>query len=488
MKKMMFVLFAIAATCGALAQEYTPLLPEASEFVGRGNGRDTLPEPVFEVAETTVVVHFEGELSGGIMFSVDPFTGEPKQLEPSREGNMLTYKFEQYATQRLRIDMAGGSLVPVANPGETIEAWVDLNAMRMHLDGGKVRYVYYGSGDFMHENNVLSTCPNTGNFAKHNYSRMSHGVKMPIASIENFVSDVVDKVERENAAVDAMTDLPGAAKEMLRMDNATMGLRVVANMKTYLQILRFGPGIAMEDNADKLGDLDRLGMDNMKLLYGGDFGYAVPAIAMAVNRAGLARESGWLGMGDVFTALKKAETREPLTDADRAAIAGSTPYFQGLFAHIEEQVGRQYSDAMGSGEFTIRETPEYASPDGVIDAIVAQYPGKVVFVDFWATWCGPCLQAMRTMKPLKPWMKGQDIVSVYITEVSSPKTRWTLALPEIGGEHYYLTREEWNAAMDRYGIGSIPYYMIYGRDGAQVFHNAGYPGNDALRAEFEKAL
>ncbi len=134
-----------------------------------------------------------------------------------------------------------------------------------------------------------------------------------------------------------------------------------------------------------------------------------------------------------------------------------------------------------------RETPAYEAVADVVDAIVAQYPGKVIFVDFWATWCGPCLRAMQTMQPLKPWMEENDVVRVYLSLSSSDPTLWEQMIGDIGGEHYFLTKEENAAVGKRYGMSGVPTYQIYNTKGELHYQNTGYPGNEVVAKELKAA-
>ncbi|MCL2561288.1 MAG: TlpA family protein disulfide reductase [Rikenellaceae bacterium] len=136
----------------------------------------------------------------------------------------------------------------------------------------------------------------------------------------------------------------------------------------------------------------------------------------------------------------------------------------------------------------MRATPKYENVEDVLNVIVAQHPGKVVFVDLWATWCGPCIMAMRTMEPLKGWMAEQDIVKVYISAPTSDRARWESMIGDIGGNHYWFNEEEWAAVREKYPFRGIPTYMIFDREGNHAFQRSGYPGNEQMQAEFEKLL
>ena len=135
-----------------------------------------------------------------------------------------------------------------------------------------------------------------------------------------------------------------------------------------------------------------------------------------------------------------------------------------------------------------RTTPAYSEPGRVVEAIVAQYPGKIVLVDFWATWCVWCLKAMDTMRPIEPWLEENNVVRVYVSMHNSDPAKYDDMIAKIGGEHYLLSSKEEEDAMFTYqGRTGLPTYHIYDKSGKLAFKTIGYKmGNDGLKSEIEK--
>jgi thiol-disulfide isomerase/thioredoxin len=137
--------------------------------------------------------------------------------------------------------------------------------------------------------------------------------------------------------------------------------------------------------------------------------------------------------------------------------------------------------------FNQKATPNVPK-EKLLDAIVSQYKGTVLFIDFWATWCLPCLRAMETAKPLKEIMQNQNVVFVYITDASSDYSQWEAKAPAIGGEHYWISIEEGGYIRRQLNITGIPAYAIYDASGQLCITFGSYPGTAVMQQAIEKLL
>jgi thiol-disulfide isomerase/thioredoxin len=136
-------------------------------------------------------------------------------------------------------------------------------------------------------------------------------------------------------------------------------------------------------------------------------------------------------------------------------------------------------------ELTVKNTPAEYVPkteaEKYFDGLIKKYRGKVVYVDFWATWCAPCKDGIARIKPLKEEMAKDDVVFVYITNPSSPENDYQKAIPDIKGEHFKVSADDWNLLTSKFNIYGIPHYALVDKTGRIVNPHLNHLENEPLK-------
>ncbi|ASB48075.1 TlpA family protein disulfide reductase [Alkalitalea saponilacus] len=139
------------------------------------------------------------------------------------------------------------------------------------------------------------------------------------------------------------------------------------------------------------------------------------------------------------------------------------------------------------GYFVIHELPD-TDPSSLFDAIKDKYRGKVVVVDFWATWCGPCIHANEQLKPLKDELTDAEVEFVYLAGENSPIGAWNRMIQDIAGQHYRVSDQQWQFWYEDLSIQGVPTIMIFDKNGEKISRFTGFPGVHTIKESIEKGL
>ena len=137
--------------------------------------------------------------------------------------------------------------------------------------------------------------------------------------------------------------------------------------------------------------------------------------------------------------------------------------------------------------------PDVSSAKTIKD-VIDRYKGKVIFMDIWATWCGPCRASFAYVGPLQEYAAANDVVLLYLS-IDRPeddeKWRKMAAHYNLKGEHVRGQEAFHQEIYDTFGHKgalSIPRCVIFDKQGNIRFSTAASPEQwDKLKEQLQEA-
>ena len=131
--------------------------------------------------------------------------------------------------------------------------------------------------------------------------------------------------------------------------------------------------------------------------------------------------------------------------------------------------------------------PDFALKDlAGAEVTLASLKGKVVLLDFWATWCGPCKAAMPAIQKIADDYKDKGVVVLGInTWENSPDAAKKYMADK---KFTYPCLLAGDPLAEAYGVPGIPTLVVIGKDGAVALIEVGMGGDAPLRAAIDAAL
>lgn len=122
---------------------------------------------------------------------------------------------------------------------------------------------------------------------------------------------------------------------------------------------------------------------------------------------------------------------------------------------------------------------------------LSDYKGKVVYIDVWATWCGPCKRELPFLKKLEAEYKdNKDIVFIGVSvDNGKSEDKWKefITKEQLPGIQLF-SGDSSQQILKPYKITGIPRFLLVGKDGKMIYTDAPRPSSSEVRAVINKAL
>lgn len=198
---------------------------------------------------------------------------------------------------------------------------------------------------------------------------------------------------------------------------------------------------------------------------------------------------------DAATFKKSLEDKQK-ADFDRLEKANLSPEF--VAEHKKElamatlEIQQYYTQISANKKMNNVKAPpfDYENQKGGKTSLES-LKGKYVYIDVWATWCGPCRGEIPFLKTIEEKYKGKNIEFVSISvDVAKDHDKWKNFVSEKGLEGIQLFADKnWESSfIAAFGINSIPRFILIDPNGIVIDADAKRPSNPSLVEQLDALL
>jgi thiol-disulfide isomerase/thioredoxin len=123
--------------------------------------------------------------------------------------------------------------------------------------------------------------------------------------------------------------------------------------------------------------------------------------------------------------------------------------------------------------------------------LLAENKGKIIYIDFWASWCVPCRAAMPQSHILRERYKNAPVLFVYIS-LDKDFGQWTKAAKAEGiadySHSFIIPSQDNDSFFKTYKLYAIPRYFLYDRNGKLINSNAPGPTSNRLQTTLNNLI
>ena len=470
-----------------------------------------LAEPVLKYDEATIkgkVLDYQPGMPATLnVITFNPLVGYDGDVNVTIEADgSFTHTMNVLCTSRIYLVYQGMMTNQVeifVEPGQVSEVYLNIREAsrlrsKFHADAASYGRLYYYSGAMenvvreLHEgNNLMVECFGTVN--KYDFTQK------PEVLLDEYKKNLLAKMELARKAL-AESSLGQAVKTYLQGE---LGMRLLYSLQQAPSGLA-GEYMSTQKDWDRevyYAFMDKIRkawpngyigkelydvLDHPVALLHGVYGTMVMMADMIQSEYTI-DEGLFTQMAETGKLYRSIKDFVPLTDVQKEEMKSLPEACQQYLSAANDKLLATIEANKKKTGFRVNETGEVANED-LFASIISQFRGKVLLVDFWATWCGPCRNANKAMAPMKEELKDKDIVYVYITGETSPKGTWENMIPDIHGEHFRVTDKQWAYLGNAMGIEGVPTYFVIDREGDIKYKSVGFPGVAKMKEELVKVL